>query len=204
MSQMSRGSKDDDSRHKRTTDNPPSRKGLYSSQEDSLSKEKKRFTIPAGQEKTVLSKSSIELVKQLNYSYRLSDKSNDIKKISDFEIIRLGAEGIQKVFLDVLASDLGITKKAMAEDILNVSVKTIERKTRTEKLDKRTSSHALEVAKVLQHIYDVFENEEKVKRWVNKENRALNGRKPVDLFDTLTGINMVNDILGRIEEGVYS
>jgi uncharacterized protein (DUF2384 family) len=28
--------------------------------------------------------------------------------------------------------------------------------------------------------------------------------KPVALFDTMTGLNMVNDILGRIEEGVYS
>ena len=49
-----------------------------------------------------------------------------------------------------------------------------------------------------------FEDEEKVKHWVNKENRALNGMKPVSLFSTLTGLNMVNDVLGRIEEGVYS
>jgi uncharacterized protein (DUF2384 family) len=39
---------------------------------------------------------------------------------------------------------------------------------------------------------------------MNKENRALNNMKPVQLLETMTGINMVNDILGRIEEGVYS
>ena len=80
----------------------------------------------------------------------------------------------------------------------------MERKGPKEKLDRRTSSHALEIAKLLQHAFEVFEDEEKVKRWINKEHKALNGMKPVILFSTLTGINMVNDILGRIEEGVYS
>ena len=28
--------------------------------------------------------------------------------------------------------------------------------------------------------------------------------KPIQLFSTLTGLNLVNDVLGRIEEGVYS
>jgi putative toxin-antitoxin system antitoxin component (TIGR02293 family) len=56
----------------------------------------------------------------------------------------------------------------------------------------------------MDHALDVFEDEEKVKRWISKPNRALNNTAPVKLFDTLTGINMVNAILTRIEEGVYS
>ena len=92
----------------------------------------------------------------------------------------------------------------MAEVILNISIKTMERKNPTDKLDEKTSSHALEVARVMQHTYEVFEEEEKAKSWLNRENRALNGVKPVELLNTLTGINMVNDILTRIEEGVYS
>lgn len=56
----------------------------------------------------------------------------------------------------------------------------------------------------MQHAFEVFEDEEKAKQWLNRENRALNGAKPVLLLDTLTGINMVNDVLTRIEEGVYS
>ena len=62
----------------------------------------------------------------------------------------------------------------------------------------------LEIAKVVQHAYEVFRDEEKVKVWINRENKALNNMKPVQIFDTLSGLNMVNDILGRIEEGVYS
>jgi putative toxin-antitoxin system antitoxin component (TIGR02293 family) len=123
---------------------------------------------------------------------------------SDFDIINAGSEGISKSSVDALANYLGISRKSMAEDIFDLSVKTLERKAPADKMDKRTSSHALEIAKVMQHAFEVFEDEEKLKRWLNKEHRALNGMKPVALFDTMTGLNMVNDILGRIEEGVYS
>lgn len=123
---------------------------------------------------------------------------------SDFDLVFTGAAGIPKSSVDELATHLGVSRKSMAEDILDLSVKTLERKAPTDKLDKRTSSHALEIAKVMQHAYEVFEDAEKIKRWINKENRALNGMKPIQLFDTLTGLVMVNDILGRIEHGVYS
>ncbi|HEX8315599.1 MAG TPA: antitoxin Xre/MbcA/ParS toxin-binding domain-containing protein [Flavisolibacter sp.] len=123
---------------------------------------------------------------------------------SGFDLFHTGSAGIPKASVDELAGYLGVSRKSMAEDILDLSVKTLERKSPADKLDKRTSSHALEIAKVMQHAYEVFEDEEKIRRWIGKENRALNGMKPLQLFDTLTGLNMVNDILGRIEEGVYS
>lgn len=123
---------------------------------------------------------------------------------SEFDLIKMVASGVTKGSIDQLASDLGISRKSMAENILNVSVKTMERKSAEDKLDKKTSSHAIEIARVMQHALQVFEGEEKMKRWVNRENKALNGMKPIELFDTLTGLNLVNDILGRIEEGVYS
>ena len=123
---------------------------------------------------------------------------------SDFDLLLAGSEGISKASVDELANYLGISRKSMAEDIFDLSVKTLERKAATDKMDRRTSAHAFEIARVMQHAFEVFEDEEKVKHWVNKENRALNGMKPVSLFSTLTGLNMVNDVLGRIEEGVYS
>ena len=123
---------------------------------------------------------------------------------SEFDIIKLGHNGITKAEIETLAKNMGITRKAIAEDIFDLSVKTLERKSPKSLLDKKTSSHALEIARVMAHALIVFEDQEKVKRWINKPNRALNNMSPIQLFDTLTGLNLVNDILGRIEEGVYS
>lgn len=135
----------------------------------------------------------------------LGGKSKIKKAIrSDFDIVSLSNEGITKASAESLAEHLGISRKAFAEEILDMSVKTLERKRATDKLDKRISSHILEIARVVDHAFTVFEESDKVKRWLHKENRALNNVKPIKLFDTLTGLNMVNDVLGRIEEGVYS
>ena len=123
---------------------------------------------------------------------------------TEFDIIKISMTGISKASVDALARSIGVNKKSMAEEILNVSVKTLERKAPDDKLDAKISSHVLEVARVMQHAFEVFEEEEKARQWLNRKNRALNGAKPVQLFNTLTGINMVNDVLTRIEEGVYS
>jgi putative toxin-antitoxin system antitoxin component (TIGR02293 family) len=123
---------------------------------------------------------------------------------SDFDVIQFGRQGIPKRSLDSLAEYLGISRKRMAENLFSVSVKTLERKSPQTKLDRKTSSHALEIARVVQHAYEVFEDQEQVKLWLNRPNKALNNMEPVNLMDTLSGLNMVNDILGRIEEGVYS
>lgn len=124
--------------------------------------------------------------------------------LSNFDYITAGSFGITKTSIDKLAAYMGVTRKMMAEEILDLSVKTLERKAPGEKLDKKTSSHALEIARVMQHAFEIFQDDEKVKGWMNTENKALKGMKPVQLMDTLTGLNMINDILGRIEEGVYS
>jgi putative toxin-antitoxin system antitoxin component (TIGR02293 family) len=142
---------------------------------------------------------------ELRFVHLLGGKSILTKPIrSEFDIISLSNEGITKASLDALIGHLGISKKAFSENILDASVKTLERKKSTDKLDRRTSSIAIEIAKVLEHAFGVFESDEKVKSWLNKPNRALNQIKPIDLFYLPTGLGMVNDVLGRIEEGVYS
>lgn len=123
---------------------------------------------------------------------------------SGFDLIALSNEGITRKAIESLAQHIGVSQKTFAEGILNISVKTIERKKPTDKLDKKISSHVIEVAKVIQHAGEVFEDKEKVIRWFGNPNSALNEARPIDMLDTLTGLQMVNDVLGRIEEGVYS
>jgi putative toxin-antitoxin system antitoxin component (TIGR02293 family) len=142
---------------------------------------------------------------KMQLSYWLGMPPGQAKRVaSEFDIIRLGTAGVTKNAINTLASFIGISRKYITEYIFDVSVKTLERKSNRAKLDKKTSSHAVEIARILQHGYEVFRDEEKLKRWLNKENRALNNLKPVELFDTLSGLSMVNDVLGRVEEGVYS
>lgn len=123
---------------------------------------------------------------------------------TEYDVLMLGQNGLTKKSIITLADNIGVNRKEMAEEIFDISVKTLERKSPGSKLDKRISSHAVEIAKIVQHAFEVFGDMEKVKLWIGRDNRALNNMKPVKLFNTLTGLGMVNDILTRIEEGVYS
>lgn len=51
---------------------------------------------------------------------------------------------------------------------------------------------------------EVLGGQEKATHWLNRPNRALGGRRPLDLLDTDLGIQQVEQVLGRIEYGVYS
>src|SRR3984885_11022500 len=123
----------------------------------------------------------------LNFMHLLGGEKLVKPVRSEFDIVSLSNEGITKASLDALIGHLGISKKAFSENILDASVKTLERKKSTDRLDRRTSSIAIEIAKVLEHAFEVFESEEKVKNWLNKPNRALNQIKPIDLFYIPTG-----------------
>lgn len=41
-------------------------------------------------------------------------------------------------------------------------------------------------------------------QWLSKENRALNGRRPVNLLSSDAGTRAVEKVLGRIDHGVFS
>ncbi|MGY3055627.1 putative toxin-antitoxin system antitoxin component (TIGR02293 family) [Pedobacter sp. UYEF25] len=121
-----------------------------------------------------------------------------------YDLVLLSRAGISKASAESVISFTGMSKKSFVEDILNLSIKTLERKQADDKLDKRTSSLVIEVARVLEHTYKVFDDKAKVQKWLSKPNNALHGETPLSLFSTPTGIGMVEDVLTRIEEGVYS
>ena len=46
--------------------------------------------------------------------------------------------------------------------------------------------------------------EENAKRWLQTPNRALGGKRPLELFDTDLGLRQVEEVLGRIQSGLHS
>ena len=85
-----------------------------------------------------------------------------------------------------------------------MSYKTLTRKKNNEKLDSSASSQIFEIASLYAKAFEIFQDLDKVTRWFNKPNKALNNQKPFDLLHTATGTKLVNQVLGRIGEGIYS
>ena len=122
---------------------------------------------------------------------------------SSYDLVLASSKGISKQAVLSLADVMDIPMKDMA-GLLNLSYKTLGRKRHTDLMDSLVSSLSIEIAGTVANGLSVFEDPAKLKRWLQKENRALSGRKPIELLNTPTGINMVNRVLSRIEEGIYT
>lgn len=66
------------------------------------------------------------------------------------------------------------------------------------------SERLLLLAALAAHGLRVFEDEGKFNCWLRCPLAILDGHSPMQLLDTTTGFQVVDQILGRIEYGVYS
>lgn len=123
--------------------------------------------------------------------------------VSSFDFLAASTKGITKQSVMNLADIMAVPMKDIAT-LLNMSYKTLGRKRKTDPLDSLSSSLSIEIANTIATGLSVFEDPEKLNRWLHKENRALGSKKPFELLNTPTGIKMVNRILRRMEEGVYT
>jgi len=125
------------------------------------------------------------------------------KPVSEIDFVNAGMHGIPKLAVVNLAKILGAPMKDMAA-LLHVSYRTLGGKKDMDILDPISSSLSIEIASTIARGLRLFEDGDKLNRWLHKQNRVLQGQKHFDLLNTPTGIKLVNQILGRIEEGVYT
>jgi putative toxin-antitoxin system antitoxin component (TIGR02293 family) len=72
-------------------------------------------------------------------------------------------------------------------------------------LAERESERAQETkGAIIARVEEVFGSREKAEIWLNEPNRALNLQRPLDLLDTDEGAKQVEEVLIRIEHGVFS
>jgi len=122
---------------------------------------------------------------------------------SSMDYVTASNKGISKQSAIKLAELMDIPLKDISA-MLNMSYKTFSRKRPADLMDVISSSLTIEIAQTLAKGLAVFENESVLRRWLQKENRSLQGKKPIELFNTPTGIKLVNRVLYRIEEGIYA
>lgn len=117
-------------------------------------------------------------------------------------IIGMIRNGLPGSVLGDVAHAYQISKTDMY-GLLDMSAKTGQRKT-TQKLDKDTSDHLVQLVKVLCRATKIFDNHDKAMNWLKSPCFALGDQIPVGLLDTTEGTELVMDTLGRIEYGVFA
>lgn len=95
------------------------------------------------------------------------------------------------------------------EDVLQavgVSVRTVQRRTGApdEPLSQEQGGRAWKFAEVLAKATEVLGSQAEAEQWLSTPAMALDRRRPVDLLISPAGVEMVEQLLGRAERGVYT
>jgi putative toxin-antitoxin system antitoxin component (TIGR02293 family) len=122
---------------------------------------------------------------------------------SDFEMIELVRKGLDRSTIYRLIDLLGITLDQMC-DLIHISSRTLQRKADGESLGSLVSERALDLSRVLVQGVEALGSMQAFQSWLQSPRPALGGATPLSFLDTRLGCELIINILGRIEHGVYS
>jgi putative toxin-antitoxin system antitoxin component (TIGR02293 family) len=131
------------------------------------------------------------------------DKSSAIAKFAPFNLVQVIQAGLPVNELEDLQASLGVPMEKLFS-IIGLSKATHHRRKASGRLGLAQSDRVVRVAKLMGKAVKVFGNMEDAKQWLNSSQFGLGGAVPLDYAKTEVGAREVENLLGRIEYGVYS
>jgi putative toxin-antitoxin system antitoxin component (TIGR02293 family) len=111
--------------------------------------------------------------------------------------------GLPVAAFEALARALHVPEARLAQ-VVGVSATTLGRRKRAGALAPDEGDRVWRVAALFDRAAQVFGDEEDAAAWFADPNLALGDVAPLALADTAPGVRAIDDLLGRIEYGVYS
>ena len=125
------------------------------------------------------------------------------QKLPSSEIIDAVHHGLGIDEMESLRTMLDLPIEGLASK-LAISKATLHRRKAAGRLDPAESDRVVRFARLLGKAVEVMESEDNARKWLNSPQVGLGGAVPLDYAETELGAREVEDLLGRIEYGVYS
>ncbi|MBC7884726.1 MAG: DUF2384 domain-containing protein [Saprospiraceae bacterium] len=122
---------------------------------------------------------------------------------ADLNIISHARAGIKVGYLLELGEVLGLSQLDLCK-ILHISLGTLQRYHSDLVLDADASSKVIQLTILRQRGLIVFGNQSGFNHWLKAPMSSLEGKPPLDYLDTPFGFQLIFQILGRIEHGVFA
>jgi len=124
-------------------------------------------------------------------------------ELTQSRIIEQIQRGLPVEELDALQQILEIPIDKLAPK-LGISKATLHRRKIEGRLGRDESDRVVRFARLMGKAVEVFESEEAARRWLKAPQVGLGSAIPLDYAETELGAREVEDLLGRIDYGVYS
>lgn len=123
--------------------------------------------------------------------------------IKTHELIAAIEAGLPARDMEMLQEALGVGVETLAA-LLGISKATLHRRKGTAKLGRAESERIVRYARLMGIATGVLESAEDASEWLKRPQHGLGGAIPLEYAQTELGAREVEDLLGRIEHGVYA
>lgn len=120
------------------------------------------------------------------------------------QLVREIERGFSFGTLERVRRETGLPLDQLATSI-GISPRTLSRRKKNSKLKTWESDRLVSISRLLAFALELFEGDtEKAARWFTQPNRALGDVSPLEMAATETGAREVENLIGRLEHGVFS
>ena len=133
----------------------------------------------------------------------LEKKTHIAKAKHPTELIRQIQKGLRFTELETLQNSIDLPFEQLAAK-LSISRSTLQRRKAAGRLSPDESDKVIRFSRLLEHAARVFGDIEKGRAWLKYPQYGLGGAVPLDYARTEIGAREVDNLLGRIDYGVYS
>ncbi len=131
------------------------------------------------------------------------EKLVDLQTLPQPEVIETITEGLPAVLAREMATRLTVTMEEMA-GLLRLTPRTMQRRLEDGRLEIGESERLWGLARVFFRAVQVLESEAAAVQWFKSPIQVLGWATPMSLAYTAVGLRELENILGRIEHGVFS
>ena len=104
---------------------------------------------------------------------------------------------------DHFQAAMAIPAKTLAS-AANIAVRTLNRRRKEGRLQTDESERLFRIAALYDRAIEVLGDQERAEAWFNEPKKALGMKTPLQCADTEPGAREVENLLGRLEHGVFS
>jgi putative toxin-antitoxin system antitoxin component (TIGR02293 family) len=112
-------------------------------------------------------------------------------------------EGLPYAALESLGALLGLAHRDLLA-VLGTAPRTLARRKRQRRLSPLESDRLYRLAHITQLAAQTLGNIDRARSWLGRVNRALGGQTPLSVLDTEIGARQVEEVLTRINHGMYA
>jgi putative toxin-antitoxin system antitoxin component (TIGR02293 family) len=133
----------------------------------------------------------------------MEKKTPSTKAKHPTELIRQIQKGLRFSELETLQNSLHMPFEQLAAK-LAISRSTLQRRKAAGRLSPDESDKIIRYSRLVRQAADFFGDIEKARAWLKHPQYGLGGAVPLDYARTEAGAREVENLLGRMEYGVYS